>query len=43
MQDLPSILSLFHREINNFNNTGAQMIMTFKGTFIFVFLFDLIL
>ena len=26
MQGLPSILSLFHKEFNKFNNTGAQML-----------------
>ena len=26
MRDLPSILSLFHNEINKFNNTSAQML-----------------
>ena len=36
MQGLPSILSLFLNEFNNFNNTGAQMLdsiyhMTLKG------------
>ena len=37
MHGLLSILSLFHRQFNNFNNTGAQLIdsiyhMTFKST-----------
>ena len=35
MQGLPSILLLFHKEFNKFNNTGVRMIdfiyhMTFK-------------
>ena len=29
MQGLPSILSLFHNEFNEFNNTGAQMLDSF--------------
>ena len=26
MRSLPSILSLFHKEFNKFNNTGAQIL-----------------
>ena len=26
MRGLPSILSLFHNELNTFNNTGARML-----------------
>ena len=26
MRDFPSILSLFHNELNKFNNKGAQMV-----------------
>ena len=42
MQGLPSILSLFRKEFNKFNNTGARMLdsiyhMTFKLFWINIF------
>ena len=32
MHGLPSILSLFHNEFDNFKNTGAQMLDSFDLT-----------